>query len=73
VITTIAAEVCFPYALESQVRHWLEKYNVEICSLSYEKRAKMTLLVPLNIRNDLKNIISDKTQGKVNINFPTFE
>ena len=73
VIATIAAEVCFPYALESQVRHWLEKYNVEICSLSYEKQAKMTLLVPLNIKNDLKSIISDKTQGKVNINIPTFE
>jgi len=73
VIATITADICFPYALESQIRHWLEKYQVEICNLSYEKQAKMTLLVPLNIKDDLKNIIYDKTQGKVNINFPEFE
>jgi len=71
VIATTAAEIYFPYALESQIRHWLDIYHVEICNLSYEEQAKMTLLVPLNIKNDLKNTIFDKTQGKVNIIYPT--
>jgi hypothetical protein len=31
----------------------------------------MAILVPLNIKNVIKNIIYDKTQGKVNINYPT--
>jgi len=70
VIVTIAAEVCFAYELESQVRHWLEQYHVEICHLSYEEQVKMTLLVPLNMKKEIKNIIFDKMHGKVQITYP---
>jgi len=70
VIATITAEVSFPYELESQIRHWLKKYNVEVCSLSYEKQAKMTLSVPLNVKENLQNTIFDKTHGKVHITYP---
>ncbi|MDQ6968167.1 MAG: DUF1949 domain-containing protein, partial [Mariprofundaceae bacterium] len=61
----------FAYALESQMRHWLEKSHVEICNVSYAEQAKMTLLVPLNIKNDLQTIIFNKTHGKVTIIYPS--
>ncbi|MDQ6956435.1 MAG: YigZ family protein [Mariprofundaceae bacterium] len=67
VIAMIPAKISFPFALENQIRHLLEMHNVEICHVSYAEQAKMTLLVPLNIKNTLKSIISDKTHGKVNI------
>jgi len=70
VIAMIPAEVSFPFALENQIRHLLEMHNVEICQVSYEEQANMTLLVPLNIKNDLKDTVFDTTQGKVNINYP---
>jgi len=70
IIATMTAEVCFPYELESQIRHWFEQYTIEICHLTYEERVKMTLLVPINMKNKLKNIIFDKTHGKVHISYP---
>jgi len=73
VVATIPAEICFPYKLESQIRHWLEKYNVEVCSLSYKEETKMSLLVPLKVKKNLETVISNKTHGKVNITYPIHE
>ncbi len=70
VIATITAEICFPYKLENKIRHLLESHHIEICHLSYAEQAKMTLLVPLNIKNDIQTIIFNKTHGEVNIIYP---
>jgi len=70
IIITIAAEACFPYELENQIRHLLTKHHIEICGLSYAEQTKIIFLVPITMKNTLRNIISDKTHGKVHISYP---
>jgi len=70
VIVTVAAKLCFPFALENQVRHLLASHHIEINRLSYGEQAQMHVFVPLNIKDSFKNTLYDKTQGKVDIHYP---
>ncbi|MDX8394945.1 MAG: YigZ family protein [Mariprofundaceae bacterium] len=66
-IAMVPMIISFPFSIESQVRHILSDYQVEIINIDYTNDATMALEAPLKIKTIIANDLINRTHGKVEI------
>jgi len=69
-VATTEAVICFPFALESSIRHLLEQMGIDIVHSDYQSEVVFTLSLPCGREQGLADAVTNLSHGAVSVSFP---